>query len=373
VATAIPLLDLDAQHAPIRAALDAAIKKVVDAQQYIMGPEVGEFECDMAGYLKARYTIGCANGSDALVLALMALGIGPGDEVITPTFSFFATAGAVSRVGATPVFVDIDPATFNLDVTQVEAKLTPRTRAIIPVHLFGQMTPMKALMPLARAHGLRVIEDAAQAIGSAEDGRAACTWGDVGTLSFFPSKNLGCFGDGGMLVTEDEAIADKLKRLRVHGTGKERYHYDMIGMNSRLDTLQAAVLRVKLPHLDAWHEGRVKNAEIYDALLADVPHVVRPTRLPGMRHIYNQYTIRVPARDALLQRFKDEKIGAAVYYPMPLHLQSCFAALGGKPGDCPEAERAAKEVVSIPIFGELTRAQQERVVDVIRAHVRAVA
>lgn len=364
----IPMLDIDAQQRPLREQMRAAIDRVIDTQAYILGPDVAEFEKEMAAYLGVKHAIGCANGSDALVLALKALGIGAGDEVITTTFSFFATAGAIARVGATPVFADIDPATYNLDLALIPAKITPRTKAILPVHLFGQMTPMGPLMELARKHGLKVIEDAAQAVGSREDGKAACSFGDIGTLSFFPSKNLGCLGDGGMVITNDDQLADKLKRLRVHGTGKERYHYDMIGLNSRLDTIQAAVLRVKLPHLDAWTEGRQRNAARYDELLAHVPGVVRPLRLPGMHHIYNQYTIRVPDRDGLLNRFKDEKIGAAVYYPLPLHVQKCFAEVGGKEGDCPHAEKAAREVLSIPIYGELTGEQLQRVVAVIERH-----
>ncbi|MFO0725722.1 MAG: DegT/DnrJ/EryC1/StrS family aminotransferase [Myxococcota bacterium] len=365
------MLDLDAQHRPIMSAIKAAMDAVIQSQAFIMGPEVATFEAELGRYLGVKHAIGCANGSDALVLALKALGIGAGDEVITPTFSFFATAGAVSRCGATPVFVDIDPRTFNLDPRLVEAKITKKTRAIIPVHLFGQMTPMAEIMPLAKRYGLKVIEDGAQAIGSKEGNAFACTIGDIGTLSFFPSKNLGCFGDGGAVVTNDDELADKLRRLRVHGTGKERYHYDMIGLNSRLDTLQAAILSVKLPHLESWHAGRMRNAEKYDRLLADVPELVRPHRLPGMRHIFNQYTVRVPRRDALLARMKDEKIGASVYYPLSLHLQQCFSAEGGKIGDCPHSEKATAEVVSIPIYGELEDAQLERVVAVLKAHLAA--
>lgn len=368
---AIPMLDLDAQHRPILAEIKAAMDAVIQSQAFIMGPEVGEFEAQIASYLGVKHAIGCANGSDALVLALNALGVGPGDEVITTTFSFFATAGAVARVGADPVFVDIDPRTFNLDPRLVEARITRKTKAIIPVHLFGQMTPMAELLPIAERHGLKVIEDAAQAIGSKEGERFAGDFGDVGTLSFFPSKNLGCFGDGGMVVTNDDGLADKLKRLRVHGTGKERYYYDMVGLNSRLDTIQAAVLKVKLPHLEAWHRGRMKSADHYDRLLAEVPEVVRPYRVPGMRHIFNQYTIRIPRREEFLSRMKAEKIGAAVYYPLSLHLQKCFANVGGKIGDCPHSEKASAEVVSIPIYGELSDAQRERVVAVIKQHVRA--
>lgn len=368
---AIPMLDLDAQHRPIMGDIRAAMDKVIAEQAFIMGPEVAAFEADMAQYLSVKHAIGCANGSDALVLALQALGIGPGDEVITSTFSFFATAGAVSRVGAKPVFVDIDPATFNIDVSLIPPRITERTKAIIPVHLFGQMTPMAELMSLAERHGLKILEDGAQAIGATQAGQHATTFGHVGTLSFFPSKNLGCFGDGGMIVTNDDGYADKLRRLRVHGTGKIRYHYDMIGMNSRLDTLQAAILQVKLRHLESWHEGRMTNAARYDVLLADVPEIVRPARIPGMRHIFNQYTIRVPRREELMAAMKAAQIGCAVYYPRPLHVQECFADLGGKRGDCPHAEKAADEVLSLPIFGELTEEQMVRVVDVVKKHVGA--
>ncbi|MCC7385930.1 MAG: DegT/DnrJ/EryC1/StrS family aminotransferase [Deltaproteobacteria bacterium] len=366
---AIPMLDLAAQHEPLRKQISAAIERVIDQQAYILGPDVADFEREMAAYLGAKHAIGCANGSDALVLALKALDVGRDDEVITTTFSFFATAGAIARVGAKPVFVDIDPETYNLDPALIPAKVTSRTKAIMPVHLFGQMTPMAPIMDLAKKHGLKVVEDGAQAVGSKENGKSACTIGHIGTLSFFPSKNLGCFGDGGMVVTEDDQLADRLKRLRVHGTGKVRYHYDEVGLNSRLDTIQAAILRIKLPHLDAWTEGRQRNADRYDQLLSDVKQVVRPRRLPGMRHIYNQYTIRVPRRDELLERFKAEKIGAAVYYPLPLHEQKCFEYVGFKPGDCPRAEVAAREVLSIPIYGELTEAQIQRIVGVIKQHV----
>jgi len=371
VTNAIPMLDLEAQHKPIRDEIRAAMDRVIDKQAFILGPEVAEFEGQMAKYLGAKHAIGCANGSDALVLALKAMDIKHGDEVITSTFSFFATAGAVARCGARPVFVDIDPKTYNIDIAQIAAKITPRTKAVIPVHLFGQMTPMDELMALSNKHGFKVIEDGAQAIGAKEGGKMATTIGHIGTLSFFPSKNLGCFGDGGMVVTNDDGYADKLKRLRVHGTGKVRYHYDMVGLNSRLDTIQAAILMVKLEHLETWHEGRTRNAAEYDAMFAGVDQVVRPTRLPNMRHIFNQYTIRVPRRDELLDTFKKEQIGAAVYYPLPLHVQECFADLGGKKGDLPHAEKAANDVISLPIYGELTKDQLARVVGVVKAHVKA--
>jgi dTDP-4-amino-4,6-dideoxygalactose transaminase len=341
--------------------------RVIDANAFILGPDVAAFEGEMARYLGVKHAVSCANGSDALVIALQALGIGPGDEVITTTFSFFATAGSICRIGATPVFSDIDPNTYNLDVDAAAKKITPRTKAIMPVHLFGQMTPMEPLLALGRQHGIKIVEDAAQAVGSKEGDKVAGCASDVGTLSFFPSKNLGAFGDAGMVLTNDDGIASRLKALRVHGTGRERYHYDYIGLNSRLDTIQAAILRVKLPHLAAWTEGRQKNAAIYDRKLEGVAGVVTPKRLQGMHHIYNQYTIRVPDRDNLQAKLTAEGIGAAVYYPLPLHVQNCFRHLGGKAGDHPHAEKAAREVLSIPIYGELTEAQIDRVVSVIKS------
>jgi dTDP-4-amino-4,6-dideoxygalactose transaminase len=372
--TPIPMLDLKAQQAPLRAELLAAMERVVDGTAFIMGPDVPAFEKEVAAALEVKHAIGCANGSDALVIALQALGIQPGDEVITSTFSFFATAGSISRLGAKPVFVDIDPDSYNLDPSLIEARIGPRTRAIMPVHLYGQMTPMGPIMDLAKRRGLKVVEDGAQAIGAKEGSRFAGTVGEIGTLSFFPSKNLGGFGDGGMMLTNDDLLAERMRSIRVHGGSlTQRYFHDEVGLNSRLDTLQAAVLRVKLPHLFAWSEGRRKNAAIYDALLADVPGVKRPIRRAEMTHIYNQYTIRVPARDKLEARLKAEKIGCAVYYPLPLHLQRCFADLGGKPGDCPKAEKAAAEVLSLPVYGELTRAQIERIVSVVREHAKAHA
>jgi dTDP-4-amino-4,6-dideoxygalactose transaminase len=365
----VPLLDIAAQHAPIRQALRDAIDRVVDSQAYIMGPDVAAFEKEIGEHLKVKHAIACANGSDGLVIALQALGIGPGDEVITTTFSFFATGGSIARLGAVPVFADIDPATFNLDAAKIEAKITKKTKAIMPVHLFGQMTPMKPIQDLAKKHGLKIVEDAAQAVGAKEDGVCAGTIGDVGVLSFFPSKNLGCMGDGGMVLTNDDQLAEILRSIRVHGGGKTRYHHDRVGMNSRLDTMQAAILRVKLPHLQAWSEGRRKVAAKYRARLSGLPGVVLPAALDRMEHIYNQFTLRVPRRDELQASFQKEKIGCAVYYPLSLHLQKCFAYLGGKAGDAPNAERATGEVLSIPVFGELNDAQIDRVADVVRRHV----
>ncbi|MBI2378996.1 MAG: DegT/DnrJ/EryC1/StrS family aminotransferase [Deltaproteobacteria bacterium] len=363
------MLDLSAQHSPIREELRQAMDRVMDSQAFIMGPDVAAFEAEMSKDLGVKHAIGCANGSDALVLALQALDVGPGSEVITTTFSFFATAGAIARLGARPVFADIDPETFNLDADDVERKLSSKTKAIMPVHLFGQMTPMGPVMELAKKHGVRVVEDAAQAVGSREGSSAAGTVGDAGTLSFFPSKNLGCMGDGGMVLTNDDRVAARVRSLRVHGSGKVRYHHEEVGMNSRLDTLQAAILRVKLPHLSRWTEGRQRVARAYDELLGSTPGIVTPKRLPGMHHIYNQYTLRVPNRDALEAKLKSEKIGCAVYYPVALHLQRCFAQFGGSTGHCPVAEKAVDEVLSIPVYGELTDSQIERIASVVKSHV----
>jgi dTDP-4-amino-4,6-dideoxygalactose transaminase len=370
VSNPIPLLDIAKQHAPIREALSRAMDAVVDAQAYIMGPDVAAFEGEMARFTGAKHAIACANGSDGLVLALQAIGVGPGDEVITTAFSFFATGGAIARLGAKAIFADIDPSTFNLDVQKIEPKITKRTKAIMPVHLFGQMTPMKPVMMLAQKYGLKIVEDAAQAVGAKEDGAFAGTIGDAGVLSFFPSKNLGCMGDGGMVLTNDDAVAEIVRSLRVHGASKVRYHHDRVGMNSRLDTLQAAILRVKLPHVEAWSQGRRDVAAKYRARLQDVRGVVLPHANPRMVHIYNQFTIRIAKRDALQAAFQSEKIGCAVYYPVPLHLQKCFQDLGGKPGDLPESERACQEVLSIPVFGELIDEQIDRIADVIRRHAR---
>jgi dTDP-4-amino-4,6-dideoxygalactose transaminase len=370
VADPIPMLDIHAQHAPIRREISAAIERVVDASAFILGPDVAAFEQEMAKYLGSKHAIACANGSDALVLTLQALGVGPGDEVLTTAFSFFATAGSIARLGARPVFADIDPATFNIDVAHAAKLITGRTKVIMPVHLFGQMAPMAPVKALAAQHGLRVVEDAAQAVGAKEGASVAGTLGDFGCLSFFPSKNLGCLGDGGMILTQDDTLAEKARMLRVHGSGKGRYNHELVGMNSRLDTLQAAVLRVKLPHLAEWTAGRQRVARRYRELLADVAGVTLPAELPNMHHIYNQFTLRVPRRDALQQRLQAEKIGCAVYYPIPLHLQKCFAQFGGKSGDCPQSERACEEVLSVPVYGELTDAQIERVASIVRAHAR---
>jgi dTDP-4-amino-4,6-dideoxygalactose transaminase len=363
----VPLLDLQGQYRPLRDDILAAVTRVCDSQRFIGGPEVENFEKEIAGYLGVPHAIGLSSGTDALLIALMALGIGPGDEVITPTFSFFATAGCVTRVGATPRLVDVDPATFNIDPASLEAAITPRTKVIIPVHLYGQCADMDAVMALADKHGLVVLEDAAQAIGSTYKGRPAGSIGKAGCFSFFPSKNLGAFGDAGMLTTTDEALAHEVRLLRNHGA-EPKYFHKRIGGNFRLDALQAAILRIKLPHLEGWTKGRQANADRYDALFRErglLGRVTLPARAHGRNHIFNQYVIRVAGRDALRARLDAKGIGTEVYYPVPFHLQECFAPLGYRRGDFPAAEAAADETLAIPIYGELTEAQQREVVDAI--------
>ena len=365
---AVPLLDLRAQHATIRDSVVAAMMEVVDAQAFILGEPVAQLECEVAGLSHTKYAVGCANGTDALLLALRALDVGPGDEVVTTPFTFFATAGTIHNAGATPVFVDIDPATFNISPAAVAAAVTPRTRVVVPVDLFGQMAPLEQVA--AAAPGLPIIEDAAQSIGASRmiDGerRMAGEAATIGTFSFFPSKNLGGYGDGGMMVTQDERLFERLMKLRTHGSRKT-YHHELVGYNSRLDALQAAVLRAKLPHLAGWSAKRRENAAYYDAALADVPEVQTPPIDPANESIYNQYTVRVERRDALQAFLRERAIGTAVYYPLPLHLQPCFAHLGYRPGSCPEAERAAGEVLSLPVYPELTQAQLDEVAGAVRA------
>jgi len=364
----VPLLDLKAQFATIRDDVTAALMGAVEAQQFIMGPAVGELETAVAGYCRARAAIACASGTDALLLPLKAL-LQPGDEVITSPFTFFATAGAIWNAGGKPVFVDIDPATFNLDVEQVEAAITPRTRVLLPVHLYGQMAPIERVLAIARAHELAVVEDCAQAIGARRmvEGtwRLAGELGTVGAFSFFPSKNLGGYGDGGMIVTQDTTLAERLRRLRTHG-GAKQYHHDEVGTNSRLDTIQAAVLKVKLPHLDGWNAARRAHAAAYAEALADVPDLTTPPTDPANEHIFHQYTVRTSRRDHLVASLKARGIGCAVYYPRPLHLQPCFASLGYAEGQFPEAERASREVVSLPIYPELTAEQHGEVIRAVR-------
>ncbi len=365
----VPMLDLKAQHQTIRDAVMARVQGVIDRQQFIMGPEIAELEREVARLCHVPHAIGCASGTDALLLPLKALDLQPGDEVITTAFTFFATAGAIHNAGGTPVFVDIDDDTFNIDPAAIAAAITPRTRAIVVVHLYGQMAPMEPILAVADRAGIPVIEDAAQAIGARRqvDGawRMAGELGWVGTISFFPSKNLGGWGDGGMMVCRDDAVAQRLARLRLHG-GAKQYHHDEVGFNSRLDTLQAAVLLAKLPHLAAWSAARRERAARYDALLAAVPAVRTPVVDPLNEAIFHQYTIRVPRRDALREHLAARGIASMIYYPVPLHLQPCFAHLGQRLGSLPVTEAAMTEVISLPIYPELTDAQQDAVVGAIR-------
>jgi dTDP-4-amino-4,6-dideoxygalactose transaminase len=364
----VPLLDLRAQWAQVGDEVLAAMQPTFDSAFYVMGAPVKQLEEEIAAHCGAKYAVACANGSDAIVLALLALGIGPGDEVILPTFTFFATAGAVSRVGATPVFCDIDPVTYNMPASEIERLVTENTKAVIPVHLFGQLCEMDEILATAQQFGLKVVEDAAQSIGAKYKGkRVGQTGGDIVTFSFFPSKNLGCLGDGGMCTTDDEELAGLMGILRVHGM-QPKYYHKYIGMNSRLDSLQAAALSVKLKYLEGWHEGRRNNAADYDAQLAAVSGLSTPQISPNCWSIYNQYTLRVAdgKRDQVLQGLKDRSVGCEVYYPVPLHLQECYSFLGNKPGSLPHSEQAANEVLSIPIYPELTQHQRDEVVAAIR-------
>ncbi len=364
----VPLLDLTHQHTALWPQLAGAFERVVASGQLILGPEVEAFEHRLAAYCGAQHAVGVSSGTDALLVALMALGIGPGDEVITTPFTFFATAGCIVRVGAKPVFVDIEPDTFNLDPTKIEAAITPSTRAIIPVHLYGQPAAMGRIMPLAAKHGLKVIEDAAQAIGARVEGKHVGTIGDIGCLSFYPTKNLSALGDAGACVTNDPGLASRLVSLRVHGQGSDRYRHDRVGGNFRLDAIQAAMLTIKLTQLDAWTQHRRTVAQRYHDLLTSLP-ITPPQPAPGFDHVYHQYTIRVDQarRDALGQHLHDQGIGHAVYYPTPLHLQPCFADLRCGPGQLPSAEQAAKEVLSLPIYPGLSKPQQEEVASAIQA------
>ncbi|HEX6214360.1 MAG TPA: DegT/DnrJ/EryC1/StrS family aminotransferase [Vicinamibacterales bacterium] len=363
----VPLLDLKAQYAPLRTSLLDAMTRVCDSQRFIGGPEVEGLERELCQSLGYPHAIGMSSGTDAVLAALMALDVGAADEVITPTYSFFATAGCVVRVGAKPVLVDIDPDTFNIDVDAAIAAITPRTKAIIPVHLFGQCADMAPIVDAARARGITVIEDAAQAIGCEYRRRPAGTWGEIGCFSFFPSKNLGAFGDAGFVSTTDGALAHKLKLIRTHGMDPKYYHH-LVGANFRIDALQAAILRVKLPHLAAWSERRRANAARYRALFAAaaVSEVTLPVEAPERTHIYNQFVIRVAERDRLRAHLEAAGIGTEVYYPVPFHLQRCFADLGYNAGAFPVAEAAASSSLALPIYPELTHEQQTAVVDAIR-------
>jgi dTDP-4-amino-4,6-dideoxygalactose transaminase len=363
----VPLLDLTRQYRTIKYEIDAAVARVIERQHFILGPEVEAFEREVASYTGVEHAIGMSSGTDALLAALMALGIGPADEVVTTTYTFFATAGVIARLGAKPVFIDIDPATFNIDPVGVAAAITPRTRAVIPVHLFGRMADMDSIMAAAAGRGVAVIEDAAQAIGSFDAaGRRAGSIGLAGCFSFFPSKNLGGFGDGGMTVSRESEFGYRLKLLRVHGA-EPKYHHALVGGNFRLDALQAAVLRVKLRHLEAWSACRRRNAaryrELFDAARLN-DRVVLPADEPG--HTYNQFVIRVSGRDALQRFLRGRGIGSELYYPLPLHLQECFAGLGHIRGEFPHAEAAARETLALPIYPELSDDQLEAVVEGIR-------
>lgn len=365
----IPLLDLKAGFAPMRDEIRAAIDRVVESQIFINGSEVEGLEEEVAAYSQCRYGIGVSSGTDALLAALMAIDIRPGDEIITSPYTFFATAGTIWRLGARPVFVDIDPLTYNMDTSPsggLEAAITPRTRAIMPVHLYGQMAEMDPIMEIAAKHKLIVIEDAAQAIGSEYKGRRAGSIGHLGCFSFFPSKNLGGFGDGGMVTANDEALAERVRLLRGHGAFPKYYH-KFVGGNFRLDALQAAVLRVKLKYLDSWSDGRQRNAAIYRELFAKagLDQVGLPMEAGQRRHIYNQFVIRVTKRDELIAHLKKNQIGTEIYYPVPLHLQECFASLGHQQGDYPASERAATETIALPIYPELSDADKSRIVEVI--------
>jgi dTDP-4-amino-4,6-dideoxygalactose transaminase len=374
---AVPLLDLNAHHESLRQEILAALEKTFRSNAFILGPDVGKLEERVAAYCQAKYGIGVTSGTDALLLALMALGIGPEDEVVTTPYSFFATAGVIVRLGAKPVLVDIDPITYNIDPGKIKSVLTAKSKAIIPVHLYGQCADMAPIMDIAKRHNLSVIEDAAQAIGSEyRDGRRVCSMGTIGCLSFFPSKNLGCLGDGGMAITNDSELAEQMRILRVHGS-KPKYYHKVIGGNFRLDTIQAAVLNVKLNYLDGWTKRRQENADRYELLFRQSGVVQKgKVRLPeavyrseGVKHyhIYNQFVLQVERRDALMEHLKQKGIGAEIYYPVPFHLQECFQYLGHKKGDFPESERAANDTIAIPIYPELTPAQQTEVVESITA------
>ncbi len=374
----VPFFDLSPQFQLVGDEVRSALDEVFKSQQFILGQKVEHLEQTIAQYCQARYAIGVASGSDALLLSLMALGIGPGDEVLIPPFTFFATAGAVSRAGATPVFVDIDPNTYNISPSQIEKKITPRTKAIIPVHLFGQCCDMDPLLEIGRAKRVYIIEDAAQALGAEykpndSQGRRAGAMGELGCFSFYPTKNLGAFGDAGMVVTNDPQLAEKIRLLRTHGS-RPKYYHKWIGINSRLDTLQAAILLVKFKYLERWTLERQKRAKryslLFDDLLPSVPGLRLPTIQYENRHIFNQYVIRAPKRDGLKKFLAEEGIGTDIYYPVPLHLQECYSFLNYRRGDFPVSERAAEETLALPIFPELTEEQQAHVVDRIRAFYR---
>jgi len=361
----VPLLDLKREYAEIKTAVDAAVHAVLDHAKFILGPEVKLFEEKITAYTGAKHAVGVASGSDALVLALRACGVGAGDEVITSTFSFFASAGSITRLGARPVFVDIDPQTYNVDAEKVAAAITRKTKAIMPVYLFGQTADMDPILEVARARGIKTVGDAAQSLSSSYKGTKVGALCDTECISFFPSKNLGCAGDGGMVTASDSTIAEQLRILRVHGS-KPKYYHKIAGYNSRLATIQAAILLAKLPYLDQWSDKRAQHAAIYDRELAGVGDLELPYRLPQCRHIYNQYTIATDRREALIARFAEKQIGHAIYYPVPLHMQECYRDLGHKAGDFPVSEKRAAQVVSIPVYPYLTEDEQAYVIQTIK-------
>jgi dTDP-4-amino-4,6-dideoxygalactose transaminase len=373
IRTPVKLLDLEAQYQPLRAEILAAITRVCDSQRFILGPEVEALERELAAHLGAEHAIAVSSGTDALLAALMSLGLGPGDEVITPTFSFFATAGCVTRVGATPVFVDIDPVTFNLDPARVRRAVTTRTRAIVPVHLYGLSADMDPIVDVAREKGIPIVEDAAQAIGATYQSQTVGTIGTIGCFSFFPSKNLGAFGEGGLITVNDAALAGEIRLLRNHGA-EPKYFHKRVGGNFRLDALQAAVLRVKLPHLERWTSMRQRNAERYKTLFEDAgltDRITLPAAPADHRHVFNQYVIRVAERDHVRRVLDDRGIGTEIYYPVPFHLQECFSSLGHRRGDFPHAEAAADTVLALPIYPELTMEQQSTVVAALADAVKS--
>jgi dTDP-4-amino-4,6-dideoxygalactose transaminase len=364
----VPILDLQAQYASLRDEVRRAVEQVLDSQRFVLGEEVRKLESSIAAYTQTKHAIACASGSDALLLALMALDVGEGDEVVTTPFTFFATAAAITRLGARPVFVDIDPSTYNLDTQRAGAAITAKTKALLPVHLYGQCAEMDPLLELSERHGIPIVEDAAQAVGASDRGEQAGSMGAIGCFSFYPTKNLGGAGDGGMLTTNDDDLAARLRRLRTHG-GANEYEHSEVGINSRLDELQAAVLNVKLPYLDQWSDERGRKAAVYDELLDDTPfELITPSLRDDGRHIYHQYVVRVPYhRDALMEHLKQHGVGTKVYYPIPLHRQECFAYLGYREGEFPEAERAARETFALPIYPELTETQQAYVAETIKS------
>lgn len=363
----IPLLDLKAQYASIRSEVDAAIAEVLDGTGFIGGPKVKELEEKIAAFCGTKFAVGCASGTDALILALEGLGVGSGDEVITTPFTFVATAESISQVGATPVFIDIEPATYNIDPGLIESAITESTKAIMPVHVFGQAAEMERINEIARTHGLFVVEDACQAIGGAYKSKPVGSLADAAAFSFFPSKNLGCAGDGGIITTDNEDLAAVTAKLRTHGTGKKYYH-DLLGHNSRLDAIQAAILLVKLPHLTEWNRLRGEKAAAYDRLLEDVD-VARPVCANNAEHVYHLYIIRSPQRDEIVTALLDKGIGTGVYYPIPLHLQEVYSSLGYSAGDLPVSEAACNETLALPLFPEITEAQQREVVETVRSAV----